>query len=243
MSRLSDRIRKERCPFVTAVIAAGGTGSRFGGDKLAAVLGGLPVLVRTLLAFETSEMISEIIISAHPDRVPAVTELCRQYRITKAARVAEGGESRLLSSYRGCLAASAKAEIIAVHDAARPLVTEELIRRTVWAAHLHTAAVPAVPVHDTIKQVRGHVIVGTPERDTLFAAQTPQCFQKDILLAALSDAVRTGASVTDDCSAVERIGGQAWLVEGDRENIKITTQQDLLLAEQILAGRKERADE
>lgn len=234
---LADRIRAARLPFVTAVVVAGGSGERFGGDKLMAKLGGLPVLARTLLAFERSDVVGEIVIAAREDRIRDVTALCRQYRISKAANVVPGGETRLLSSYRGCLAASERAGIIAIHDGARPLVTEAVIRDAVWAAQLHLAAAPAVPVRDTVKTARDRIVTGTPERASLFAVQTPQCFQRDIILAALARAAEEGTALTDDTLAVERIGGQIWLSDGSEENIKITTPLDIALAEVILARR------
>lgn len=237
MSVIADRIRAARLPFVTAVIVAGGSGERFGGDKLAAPLGGLPVMARTLLRFEQSEVIDEIVIAARDDRITDITALCRTYRISKAACVVPGGATRLLSSYNGCMAASKRAGIIAIHDGARPLVTDTIIRDAVWAAQLHQAAAPAVPVRDTIKTARDTIVVDTPDRSSLFAVQTPQCFRRDIILAALSEAAQSGAALTDDTHAVERIGGQIWLTEGSEENIKITTPLDLAVAELILQRR------
>lgn len=237
MSRLSDTIKSARTPFVSAVIVAGGTGRRFGADKLMAELGGLPVLVRTLLVFQGAAPVREIVIAAREDAVTEVVNLCRRYRITKAAKVVPGGETRLLSSLNGVLAVSKKAEIIAIHDGARPLVTDKIIEDAIWAAHLHQAAVPAVPVKDTVKIARDHIVTETPDRASLFAVQTPQTFQRDLILAALTRAAEQGAAVTDDCMALERMGGQVWLTEGSEENIKITTPLDLQAAELILRGR------
>lgn len=239
MSRLSDKIRAARVPFASAVIVAGGSGSRFGGDKLAAELGGLSVLARTLLRFEDAELIKEIIVAAREDAIPDVADLCRRYRITKAANIVPGGKTRLLSSLNGVLATSKKAEIVAVHDGARPLVTDKIIQDAVWAAHLHSAAAPAVPVKQTVKLARDRIVLDTPERAALFAVQTPQCFQRDLLIAALTTAEEEAPDVTDDCMAVERIGGQVWLTDGDEENIKITTPLDLGIAELILKRRND----
>lgn len=239
MGKLSQMLRGARRPYTAAVIVAGGSGSRFGGNKLAAQLGGLPVLVRTVLAFEQSGSIDEIVVAAHPDRMAEITELCRTYRLGKVINVVPGGETRMLSSYNGCLAVSKRAEIIAVHDGARPLVTDRLIDDAVWAAYRHQAAVPAVPVRDTIKRARERIVFETPERSELWAVQTPQCFQRDLLLAALSRAAAEAPDVTDDCAAVERIGGRIWLTDGSEENVKITTPLDLALAELILERRAE----
>jgi len=237
MSRLSQTVRKARLPFTAAVIVAGGSGERFGGDKLFAPLGGVPVLARTLLAFERAETVGEIVVAAREDRITDIVRLCREYRISKAVNVVPGGATRMLSSLSGVSAVSKKAGIIAVHDGARPLVTEKLIDDTVWAAHLHLAAVPALPVKETIKRARDNIVFETPERSELFAVQTPQCFQRDLLLAALGRAKEENTGITDDCAAVEHIGGQIWLVPGSEENVKITTPQDLALAELILKGR------
>lgn len=239
MSVIAEKIRAARLPYTAAVIAAGGSGERFGADKLMAPLGGLPVLARTLLAFEQCDWIGEIVIAAREDKIKDITALCRQYRISKAINVVPGGKTRLLSSYNGCMAVSKQAGIIAIHDGARPLVTDTIIRETVWAAQLHQAAAPAVPVRDTIKIARGNIVTGTPDRASLFAVQTPQCFTRDIILAALSDAAAKGAEPTDDTLAVERIGGQVWLTDGSEENLKITTPLDLELAELILQRRNE----
>lgn len=238
MSKLSHFIRSARCPSASAVIVAGGSGARFGADKLMARLGGLPVLARTLLAFERAELISEIVIAAREDAISEIVNLCRRYRISKAARVVPGGETRLLSSLNGVSATSESSEIIAIHDGARPLVTDKIIEDAVWAAHLHAAAVPAIRVKDTIKKAEGHIVYETPERSQLFAVQTPQCFGRDIILAALSEAAKKAPDVTDDCMAVERIGGQIWLMDGSEENLKITTPLDLEIAELILRRRE-----
>ena len=141
------------------------------------------------------------------------------------------------SCFAGAMAVSDKAEIIAIHDGARPLVTEEIVDAAVWAAYRHSAAVPAVPVRDTVKMAAGGVVTATPERDLLFAVQTPQCFQRDLIKGALLKAVQEKWEITDDCMAVERIGGRIWLTEGSEENLKITTPLDLELAELILKRR------
>lgn len=239
MGKLSRKIREARRPYTAAVIVAGGAGQRFGSDKLSAELGGLPVLVRTLMAFERSDSVDEIVVSAHPDRTAAVVELCRRYRIGKVINVVSGGETRLLSSHNGCMAVSKTAEIIAVHDGARPLVTDKVIEDAVWAAYRHLAAVPALPVKETIKRAKDHIVLETPDRSALWTVQTPQCFQRDLLLGALSKAAAEAPELTDDCAAVERIGGQIWLTEGSEENIKVTTPLDLTLAELILKRRGE----
>lgn len=237
MGRLSEKIKSARTPFVSAVIVAGGSGRRFGADKLMAELGGMPVLARTLLQFEQAELVDEIIVVARDDAIAEVVNLCRRYRIAKTANVVPGGETRLLSSLNGAAMTSKRAGIVAIHDGARPLVTDKIIEDAIWAAHLHQAAVPAVPVKDTVKIARERIVVSTPERESLFAVQTPQCFQRDLILGALVRASELDPGVTDDCMAFERMGGQVWLTDGSEENLKITTPLDLELAELILKRR------
>ncbi len=133
---------------------------------------------------------------------------------------------------------SDKVKLAAIHDGARPLVTFEVIDRTVRAANSYGAAAPGVPVKDTIKTVVGGIVGETPDRSLLRAIQTPQVFDADLLRAALDKAVQDDAQITDDCSAVERMGMSVRIVEGDERNIKVTTPLDLKLAEAILEERK-----
>ncbi len=237
MIHLSEKIRKMRCPKVSAVIVAAGSGTRFGGDKLMAELGGVPLLARTIAVFENAELISDIVLVVREEAVQASASLCREYGFTKVSAVVPGGDMRARSCYAGVFAASDASDIVAIHDGARPLVTDEIITEAVWGAYRHSAAVPAIPVRDTIKIAEKNVVSKTPDRNTLFAVQTPQCFQRDVIRAALTDAVKNAPDVTDDCMAVERIGGQIWLTDGSEENLKITTPLDLALAEIILQRR------
>lgn len=237
MSILSTVLKNTRRPFVAAVIVAGGSGTRFGGDKLTAELAGEPVLVHSLRAFQNSSMVDEIVLVAREDAMMDMACLCKERAFTKVSQVVSGGATRVLSSYAGVMSVSEKAGIIAIHDGARPLVTEKLIEDAVWQAYRNNCAVPAVPVRDTIKKAEKGVVTETPDRSGLYAVQTPQCFQADLIRVALEDAVRNAPQVTDDCMAVERLGGKIHLTEGSEENIKITTPLDLCLAELILKGR------
>lgn len=238
MSFLAETIKSVRCPKAAAVIVAAGSGTRFGGDKIFAELCGAPVLVRSLTAFEKTPRISEIVLVVREDMMQTAGELCRAYNISKLRLIVPGGATRPLSCYAGVMSVSDEAEIIAIHDGARPLVTPEIIEQTVWDAYRHGAAVPAVPVRDTIKKAEKNVVLETPERSKLYAVQTPQCFQRDVIRGALAEAVKNAPEITDDCAAVERIGGQVWLSEGSEENLKITTPLDLELAELIWKRRQ-----
>ena len=236
------RFREAQRPRCTALVAAAGSSTRMGGiNKLLQPLDGVPVLVRTLTALQRAGRIDEIVVAAREEDVVEISRLCRTYGITKCAKVVRGGESRTHSVLLAALEARPDAELLAVQDGARPLVTPELIDAVAEAAARTAAAAPAVPVKDTVKVVRADGTVDrTLDRDALRAVQTPQIFEASILKAALQSALEAGAAVTDDCSAVERLGKRVYLVEGDEENLKITTPVDLLLAETILKDREER---
>ena len=156
-------------------------------------------------------------------------------------KIVLGGRDREESVYRAALEADPRTEFLAVQDGARPLVTPELIDAVVTAAFRCNAAAPAVPVRDTIKRREGDRVTETVNRERLAAVQTPQVFEASLLKAALQSAMEAGAALTDDCSAVERLGKIVYLVEGDPENLKITTPLDLVLAEAILEDRRRRA--
>ena len=216
-----------------AVIVAAGTASRMGGiDKVMAPLQGEPMIVRTVRTFQNCDAISEIVIVTREDLILPITDLCREMPKVKA--VVCGGKSRQESVGRGLNALSDKVKLAAIHDGARPLITWQVIDRAVRAANTYGAAAPAIPVKDTIKVVEGRVVKNTPDRATLFAVQTPQVFDFDLLRGALKKAELDGAAVTDDCSAVERMGMSVKIVEGDERNIKVTTPMDLKIAEILL---------
>ena len=236
------KFREAQRPRCTALVAAAGVSSRMGGtDKLMEPLDGVPVLVRTLTALQQARRVDEIVVAAREERIVEISQLCRTYGITKCSKVVLGGDSRAKSVLLAALEARPDAELLAVQDGARPLVTPELIDAVVAAAAKTAAAAPAVPVKDTVKSVRADGTVDrTLDRDALRAVQTPQVFEASVLKAALQSALEAGVTVTDDCSAVERLGKRVYLVEGDEENLKITTPSDLLLAEAILKDREAR---
>jgi 2-C-methyl-D-erythritol 4-phosphate cytidylyltransferase len=208
-----------------------------GEDKIFADLGGIPVLARTLLALDRCERIDEIIIAARSESIVDAGRLCKDFGITKPTRIVVGGPTRAESVYLASLEASRDAQLFAVHDGARPLVTDAVICAALDMAEKTGAAAPAVPVKDTIKRAADGVVTETPDREGLFAVQTPQAFDASLLKAALQAAIEAGAEVTDDCGAVERLGKKVYLSEGSYENIKITTPEDLAAAEAILERR------
>jgi len=216
-----------------AVIVAAGSASRMGGiDKVMAKLGGVPMIRRTVENFQNCDAISEIVVVTREDLILPITDLCKD--LGKVTAVVAGGKSRQESVHLGLNALSEKIQLAAVHDGARPLATWQLIDRAVRAANTYGAAAPAIPVKDTVKVVRGGVVKQTPDRATLFAVQTPQVFDFDLLRGALNKARLEGIQVTDDCSAVERMGMSVKIVEGDERNIKVTTPMDLKIAEMLL---------
>ena len=220
-----------------AVIVAAGTASRMGGiDKVMAPLKGEPMIVRTVRTFQACDAISEIVIVTREDLIVPITNLCRD--MSKVKAVVRGGKSRQESVGLGLNALSGKVKLAAIQDGARPLITWEVIDRTVRAANSYGAAAPAIPVKDTIKVVEGRVVKNTPDRSTLFAVQTPQVFDFDLLRGALKKAEQDGSAVTDDCSAVELMGMSVKIVEGDERNIKVTTPRDLKIAEMLLEEMK-----
>ena len=219
--------------YCGAVIVAAGNASRMGGiDKVMAELKGEPMIVRTARAFQQSDVIKEIVIVTRPDLIHQIKALCADFDKVKA--VVAGGADRAESVGKGLKALSSKVKLAAVHDGARPLITQEVIDRAVRTAHTYAAAAPGVPVKDTIKIVQGGVVTQTPDRSTLQAIQTPQVFDLDLLKSALKKAKKDKAPITDDCSAVELMGMAVRIVAGDERNIKVTTPMDLQIAELLL---------
>ena len=241
MGTLFDKLLRRRGshPYCAALVPAAGRSRRMGGtDKLTALLGGEPVLHRTLWALDNARLVDEIVVAASPDRLEEIAALCVRAGVKKPLRVVEGGESRAQSVLMAALAASDRCELLAVHDGARPLIRGEQVDDMVRLGQKTYAAAPALPVTDTVKVAdTAGVVQSTPDRSSLYAVQTPQVFQANLLKAALQSAVEANAEITDDCSAVERLGKEVYLATGSRENIKITTPLDLLIAEAILRGR------
>lgn len=219
--------------YCGAVIVAAGSASRMGGvDKVMAPLGGEPVIVRTVREFQNCDAIKEIVVVTRSDLIVPIMDLCHGFDKVKAVVV--GGESREASVMMGMNALSDKVRLVAVQDGARPFAAWQLIDRVVRAANTYGAAAPAIAVKDTIKVLQGGIVQQTPDRGTLRAVQTPQVFDFDLLRGALKQAALEKAAITDDCSAVERLGMSVKIVEGDERNIKITTPLDLKIAEILL---------
>lgn len=227
------RRKKEAGPSCSVVVVAAGASTRMGFDKVLADVGGLPVIVRCLKSFEEAPSVSEVVVVTRADLVPEVARLCQDFGLSKVVKVIRGGEDRTQSARLGTLECASKAKLIAIHDGARPFVTVQVIEDAVAQAAVNGAAAPAVPVKDTIKAAHGGLVERTLDRSELYAIQTPQVFDGDLIRAALQKALDDGVSLTDDCAAVERLGMKVALTPGDERNIKLTTPTDLLIGEAL----------
>ena len=225
------RRKKTAKPVCSAVVVAAGSSTRMGFDKVLAEVGGEPVIVRCLRAFQQAPGVGEVVVVTREDLVPDVARLCQDFGLTKVTKVIRGGDSRTQSARMGTLECDPKAKLIAIHDGARPFVSVQVIEAAITQALVSGAAAPAVPVTDTVKIAHDGVVERTPDREELFAVQTPQVFDADLIRAALQKALDDGAALTDDCAAVERMGMKVALTAGDERNIKLTTPTDLLIGE------------
>lgn len=227
-----------------AVIVAAGRGTRMGleRNKVLAPLCGEPVIARTVRAFERTGWFDGGIVV-----VTGACDLCEMKRILADAglhaQVVLGGADRQESVCRGLAATNPEAKYVAIHDGARPLVTAEVIARTLESAKKYGSGVAAVPLKDTVKRVNeGGVVVDTPPRDALRAVQTPQTFEAELIRRAHA-AYALGERATDDAALAERMGVKVRLTEGDVENIKLTTPEDMLLARQVILRREGQKEE
>lgn len=209
-----------------------------GQDKIMLPLREEPVIVHTLRALENCPYIHEIVVVTREELIVPLGRLCSDYGFGKVSKIILGGETRAHSVRLGMLEVSEQAQLIAIQDGARPLLTHEVLEEVILTAAKCGAAAPAIPVKDTIKRAEGGIVAETPDRSRLFAVQTPQVFESGLIRAALHKAVEENVPVTDDCSAVERLGMKVTLTRGSEENIKITTPMDLLVAETLLQWRE-----
>ena len=218
--------------MLTAIIVAGGSSQRMGFDKLFALLDGRPVLAHSIAAFEQTESVTDVILVGRAERLPDLEAMVRSEGFQKVSSVVAGGARRQDSVRHGLERVRLAAEFVAVHDAARPLVRPEVIERIFQSARVHGGAACATPVTDTLKRAdSAHAVSGGVERKNLFAVQTPQIFRRDLLVKAYDAVFAAEAEVTDEISAVERIGGKVVLVPDENPNFKITYPADLPLAE------------
>ena len=221
----------------TAIIAAAGIGSRMASDrpKQFLQLAGTPIIFHTLAPFEQCDRIQEVIVVLPPDETAAFLTLAGKHGLRKLSRVVPGGMTRADSVKRGLMAIRpATANIVAVHDGVRPFVTVEEIESVVAAAESDGAAILVAPVTDTIKHVKDNAVIKTLDRLELRRALTPQCFRYELLRKAYEHADVDDPTLTDESALAEKIGVPVTAIEGSSRNIKITTPQDLLIAETFL---------
>lgn len=227
--------------FVSVIIAAAGNSTRYGTGKSKQflILDNTPVLIKSIQAFEEIDDVKEIIVTARKQDFEVIEDFIVQYGVRKVKHIVEGGTTRQDSIYAAVEKIDEKADLVAVHDGARPLIKRKVIESVIQKADKVDAAACAVPVKDTIKIIDSSgKIVTTPERDSLRAVQTPQIFRFSLYKEAIEKAVSDGKQYTDDCQLVESMGYPVYLVDGDYENIKITTPDDLLVAEKFLSERR-----
>jgi len=230
---------------VIALIPAAGMGKRMGAgiNKQYLLLAGIPIVARTISVFESSPLVDDIYIITPEQEIPFCREqVVEVHAYTKVRGIVAGGAERqhsVLNGIRG-ITSPASDDVILIHDGVRPFVTHEIIASSVESAKSHDGALVAVPTKDTIKVVHHNIVRDTPMRETIWQAQTPQAFRYSIISNAHEKAATEGFLGTDDSSLVERLGGEVHIVTGDYRNIKITTPEDLVLAEAFLkAGNQE----
>lgn len=232
---------KEKAMKTVAIIPAGGAGSRMGGTipKQYLLLGGIPILVRSLLAFQKTPEIDAIVLVLPPDDVEKTSQtISRDYNLPKVIRIVAGGTQRQDSVGNGLAALEEKYDIVVIHDGVRPFVTQEMIRQVIAEAERCGAVTLGVPAKDTLKRVDEKGFVETTlVRDGLWLTQTPQAFALPLLKRAYEEAAIDGHYGTDDASLVERMGVEVKMLLGSYDNIKITTIHDLEVGESIVTIR------
>jgi 2-C-methyl-D-erythritol 4-phosphate cytidylyltransferase len=224
--------------MLTAILVAAGDSRRMGFDKLFAMIAGKPVIAHTIQAFEGAKCVGEIIIVGRQDRLAKIKAIVRDQNFKKVRSIISGGKHRQDSVHAGLDNISPSAKYVAVHDAARPLITAEQIERVFEQCTMHAAASLAEPIRDTLKYADSEFFVtGSVDRHQLYAMQTPQVFERQLIEDAYRAVYAENASVTDEVSAVERLGRKIILVPNKDSNFKITYPHDLQTAEFVIRQR------
>ena len=245
LSALSPREAEMEKRYNSVIIVAAGKGSRMGDElsttKQLAKIENIPVIVRTIQQFDSCSFVNEIVVVARKEEIGNYSDFIKRYNFKKIRSVVAGGESRQDSVLNGFKAISKKCKYVAIHDGARCLVTPEMIKKVFSAAYKYGAAIAAKRASDTIKLAdKDGFVRETLDRSAIWQAQTPQVFKADLYRAAAYIAKKNGDNATDDCMLAENLGFKVKLVDCTGENIKLTTYDDLYLAEAMLRLRRDR---
>ncbi len=218
---------------VSVIVVCGGSSSRMGGiDKMMTVVKGIPICVRSIMAFQNCDKVSDIVVVTKAESILKMQQLCGTFKLTKVTDIVEGGDCRQRSVANGLVQLADDTGIVLIHDGARPFVTEDCIQRVIDGVKRFSAVTCAVPLKDTVKSVRTDgLVTATPDRSTLQAVQTPQGFRLNLYKTAVEGIINDLEKFTDDCSIVESQGYPVYTVLGNYKNIKITTAEDLKIAE------------
>lgn len=223
---------------VSVIIACGGSSTRMDGiNKQLAEICGVPAVIRSMLAFDGIDEVSEIIAAARKEDIPEIERLAKAYNVTKFTAAVSGGETRQQSVFNAFMQTDKATRYIAVHDGARPLVLSEHIKKCIKDASVFGGAILGVPVKDTVKVVNGGLITDTPDRRSLYIAQTPQIFRRDLFVKGINFAKDHDLDFTDDCQLAEAVGVKVCVSPSDHTNIKITLREDIDIAEALLKRR------
>jgi 2-C-methyl-D-erythritol 4-phosphate cytidylyltransferase len=230
--------------MITAIIVAAGSSRRMGFDKLFAPLAGKPVIAHSIAAFEQCKQVDEIVIVSRAERVKDLEKVVKEEKFSKVTKIVAGGLERHFSVWNGLQAVNAETDFVAIHDGARPLVTPSLIKQCIDLAKEKGAVSCSAPIPDTVKRASTEqMVTGSVERSGLWAMQTPQVFNSGLILQAYASLMAKNEQVTDEVSAVQKLGKKIALLRNDDWNLKITFPRDLEMAEHILAMRDKKKSE
>lgn len=224
---------------VHAIILAAGNSTRMGENKMFMSVVGKPVVLRSIMEFVNHPFVDRITVVTRREDLYNLEQIIAEIETNKKIKTVFGGKQRIDSVNEGLKTVTEKNCIVCIHDGARPLVTEEIITKAILASEAHGGAIPAVKVKDTVKIVsEDGFVTKTPDRSTLYSAQTPQCFRSDEFKVAMEKAIASGERFTDDASVFSFSGGRVAVTEGSYENLKITTYDDVLTAQVLLINRR-----
>lgn len=226
---------------ISVIIAAGGIGKRMNlkENKLLINLDGMPIIARTVSIFEKNPFIDEIVLVVPKKDFESIKKIVKDFNYKKVSKIVEGGETRQDSVFNGLTAVDTLSDLVVIHDGARPFLTNEILEKVIERAKKTDAAIVAVKVKDTVKQVNSSLFIEkTLDRNLLWQAQTPQVFKTSLIKEIYKWAKDNNLIATDDASLAESYGVKVSVVEGSYENIKITTKEDLMIGEAILSSKR-----